>query len=44
MKKINCEKHGEVIAVCTDSILLRYNCVDCEQEKNDNKDKDGNII
>jgi hypothetical protein len=46
MKLINCQEHGEVKAVCTDWILLRYECPDCklvkEKVDKDNNEEDNN--
>jgi hypothetical protein len=44
MKLINCPEHGEVVAIQTDSILLRYKCSHCiieeQEEFEDNNWKD----
>lgn len=36
MKLIDCPKHGKVIAVLVDSILLRYKCSHCKLEEEEN--------
>lgn len=44
MKLIDCKTHGEVIAICTDSILLRYECNKCLQDQEETIEKDYNDL
>jgi hypothetical protein len=39
-KQIECKIHGESDSKCTDDILLRYECINCLEDKiNIEKDK-----
>jgi len=39
-RMFKCKIHGEVRAIVTDELLLRYACSDCEMEKKNDSNED----